>query len=110
MTESLMMHNKLISAFEQSTQNIVLRHWRGGNREKLKILRLALGMTQKEFATVFGLPYASVRNWEQKGGREPSGTAAMFIDLIIESPEVVGKLVEKVNTRRSETADLSEID
>jgi putative transcriptional regulator len=92
---------KLITAFERSTRNVINRHSKGGSREKLKVLRRALGLTQKDFAERFGLPYATVRNWEQETRGEPSETAALLIDLIIEDPDVVQALVAKVKDSKA---------
>ncbi|MER8882450.1 helix-turn-helix domain-containing protein [Mesorhizobium sp. M0590] len=97
-------HDKIVAAFEQSTRDIVRRHWKGGSREKLKLIRRALNLTQQEFADVFGLPYASVRNWEQPE-KEPTGAAALLIDMIVEDPKVVSDLVARVKRRNSEPAE-----
>jgi putative transcriptional regulator len=94
-------HDKLVNAFEESTRDVVMRHWNGGNREKLKLLRRALGMTQREFADAFGLPYPTVRNWEQPDRGEPSEMSSLFIDMIIEDPNAMKGLVDKVKKRRA---------
>lgn len=91
---------KMIRAFERSTQNIIRRHSKGGSRDKLKLLRRALGLSQKDFAEKFGLPYATVRNWEQETRGEPSETAALLIDLIVEDPEAMESLITKVKESR----------
>lgn len=86
----------MIDGFERSTQNMIRRHSKGGRREKLKILRAALGLSQEEFAKRFGLPYATVRNWEQETRGDPSGAAAVLIDLMLEDPETISSLVDRV--------------
>ena len=92
--------SNIVKAFERSAQNIISQHSQGGSREKLKLLRRALGLTQKDFASKFGLPYATVRNWEQENRGEPNETAALLIDLIIEDPVAVEDLVQRVKARR----------
>ena len=93
--------DKLIHAFEQSAQNIIERHSKGGNREKLKRIREKLAMTQKEFADSFGIPYATVRNWEQPDRGQPNVTASLLIDLIAEDPPAVQGLIAKIRERQS---------
>ena len=91
---------KLIEAFERSAQNIVLRSSKGGNREKLKALRESLEMTQKEFSENFGIPYATVRNWEQPDRGQPNVAASLLIDLIAEDPKGIKSLVTKVKEKK----------
>ncbi|MGR6465786.1 helix-turn-helix domain-containing protein [Rhizobium sp. PAMB 3182] len=92
--------NRVIAAFEQSAQNIISRHSNGGNREKLKLLREKLEMTQKEFAENFGIPYATVRNWEQPDRGQPNVAASLLIDLITEDPATMRGLITKVKEKQ----------
>lgn len=97
-------HGKIVSAFEQNVRDVLERHRKGGSREKLKLVRRALNLTQEEFANAYGIPYPTVRNWEQGGRGEPTGAAALLIDMIVEDPVAVSDLVAKVKARYSEKA------
>ena len=37
---------------------------------RVRVLRMALGLTQEEFADAYGIPVGTLRDWEQ-GRREP---------------------------------------
>lgn len=50
--------------------------------------RRRLGLTQAEFARVFGVSVATVRNWEQHR-REPDGPAKVLLTVIEKEPEAV---------------------
>lgn len=65
-----------------------------------KIIRMALGMTQEEFAKNFELSLATVRDWEQ-GRSEPDSQAATLLKLIERIPNQVRKAL--VGTARSGT-------
>ncbi|MBC7793424.1 MAG: helix-turn-helix domain-containing protein [Clostridia bacterium] len=51
-------------------------------------LRERLGVSQSEFAAVFNLPIATIKNWEQ-GRRHPEGPAKALLMVIDHSPEAV---------------------
>ena len=70
-----------------------------GPRLKLKLARQMLGLTQREFAERFGLPFTTVRNWESDSRPEPSGPSALFIDLLAVDPRAVCDLA--ILARRS---------
>ena len=54
----------------------------------LKDLRLAMGLTQEQFAAKVGVTFSTVNRWENGRGR-PSPLAMRQIDALLE--EVVGK-------------------
>ncbi len=50
--------------------------------------RKKLGLTQEDFASVFGVSLGTVRNWEQKR-RRPKGPARVLLAMIDKDPEAV---------------------
>lgn len=56
----------------------------------LKALRQQLRMTQEQFAQRFGIPLASLRNWEQNH-RLPSGPIRSYLRVIEKNPKAVLK-------------------
>lgn len=54
----------------------------------VKAVRKRLGMTQEEFAGRFGVPKATVADWEQ-GRRSPAGAARTLLTVIDKEPEAV---------------------
>lgn len=54
----------------------------------VKSVRDRLGMSQREFAMQFGIPLATVRNWEQ-GRRKPEAMARVLLQIIEADPSVV---------------------
>ncbi len=51
-------------------------------------LRRMLKLTQKQFAKIFGVSLATLRNWEQ-GRRRPEGPAMVLLNVIKREPEAV---------------------
>lgn len=54
----------------------------------VKSIRSGLGMTQREFASRFGFPLGTLRNWE-RGHRRPEGSARAFLTVIARRPDAV---------------------
>lgn len=54
-------------------------------RDKLKL-------TQRQFATTFGVSVATLRNWEQ-GRRLPTGAAKLLLKIIEKEPNVVKRVL-----------------
>lgn len=54
----------------------------------VRTLRNKLGLTQKQFAKLFGVSLATLRNWEQ-GRRRPEGPAMVLLNVIKREPEAV---------------------
>jgi putative transcriptional regulator len=55
---------------------------------KVRIIRMAQGLSQEEFAQAYGIPVATLRDWEQ-GRREPDQSAKSFLAVIQEMPRQV---------------------
>ncbi|MEJ6783947.1 helix-turn-helix domain-containing protein [Aminobacter sp. Piv2-1] len=53
---------------------------------KLKFVRGLLEMSQGDFATLLGIPVATLQNWEQRR-TEPDAVARTLIDLIYDDPK-----------------------
>ncbi len=61
---------------------------------KLQFARIFVEMSQAEFATLLGIPVATLRNWEQRR-TEPEPMAKALIDLIFDDPEGMRARLEK---------------
>ncbi len=59
----------------------------------VKSVREKLGMSQPEFAMKFGIPLATLRNWEQ-GRRKPEAMARVLLRIIDDNPHVVERSLE----------------
>jgi putative transcriptional regulator len=55
---------------------------------RVRIVRMALGLTQEEFANAYGIPVATLRDWEQ-GRRQPDQASRTLLRLIEIMPEEV---------------------
>lgn len=51
-------------------------------------VRTKMGLSQSEFATKFGLPPATLRNWEQ-GRSRPDAPTRVLLAVIAKHPEAV---------------------
>lgn len=58
----------------------------------VRAARRKLGMTQRDFASNFGVSLDTLRNWEQ-GRRRPEGPARVLLAVIARAPETVLKAV-----------------
>lgn len=59
-----------------------------------RIIRRALGMTQKEFATRYRIPLGTLRDWEQ-GHATPDQPTQAYLTVIARSPEGVQQALGK---------------
>lgn len=57
-------------------------------------LRRRLGYTQEEFARIFQVAPATIRNWEQ-GRRKPSGAAPSLLKVIEAMPDKVREVLDR---------------
>lgn len=57
-------------------------------RVDVKAIRKAQGLTQAAFALAYGLPKATVEEWEQ-GRRQPDTGSRLFLKVIEREPEAV---------------------
>jgi putative transcriptional regulator len=55
---------------------------------QVKIIRQALGLTQEEFASRFGIPIGTLRDWEQQR-KEPDQTAKTYLKAIARAPDAI---------------------
>ena len=60
---------------------------------KVKRLRWQLELTQEAFAERYGIPVATVRDWEQERS-SPDATARSFLRAIAKGPKQIAKLLE----------------
>jgi putative transcriptional regulator len=61
----------------------------------VKVLRQRLGLTQVEFAEVFGLPISTLRDWEQRRST-PDAPARALLLAIEREPETMRRLLARV--------------
>jgi len=54
----------------------------------VKQLRLNIGLTQKEFASTFGISLGTLRHWE-RGDRIPQGPALILLNLVQKAPQTI---------------------
>jgi putative transcriptional regulator len=59
-------------------------------------VRQRMGLSQAQFATKFGFPPATLRNWEQ-GRARPDASTRVLLAVIDEHPEAVEAVLAKVN-------------
>ena len=62
---------------------------------RAKIIRRALGLTQEQFATRFGIPLGTLRDWEQ-GAAEPDAAARAYLPVIGRNPAAVAEALHPV--------------
>lgn len=55
---------------------------------RVRVLRMALGLTQEEFADAYVIPIGTLRDWEQ-GRREPDQASKTLLKLIEIMPQEV---------------------
>lgn len=59
-------------------------------------VRLKMGLSQAQFATKFGFPPATLRNWEQ-GRARPDASTRVLLAVIAKHPEAVEDVLAKVS-------------
>ena len=59
-----------------------------------KVIRRALSLTQEEFATRYGIPLGTLRDWEQ-GRSEPDQTTRAYLRVIASDPEGVFRALHR---------------
>ena len=59
-------------------------------------IRLKMGLSQAQFATKFGFPPATLRNWEQ-GRTQPDGPARVLLAVIAHHPDAVEDALRKAS-------------
>ena len=80
--------------------------WTKGENERVRVtlvhvpqvdvreIRTRMGLSQAQFATKFGFPPATLRNWEQ-GRSRPDGPARVLLAVIAQHPEAVEDVLRK---------------
>ena len=56
----------------------------------VRAIRRQLGMSQQEFARVYSIPLATLKNWEQ-GRRQPDAPASAYLRVIAKGPRKAGE-------------------
>jgi putative transcriptional regulator len=59
-------------------------------------VRMKMGLSQAEFATRFGLPPATLRNWEQ-GRSRPDAPTRVLLAVIAKHPEAVEDVLRRAS-------------
>jgi len=59
----------------------------------VKRVRAKIGMSQREFASAFGISVSTLRHWE-RGDRSPQGPALVLLNVVAKEPELVLKALE----------------
>ena len=62
-------------------------------RVDVRAIRSKLGITQEEFAVVFGFSVNTLRHWEQ-GKRRPEGPSRAYLLVIDHDPDAVRKALQ----------------
>jgi putative transcriptional regulator len=63
--------------------------------ERVRAIRRKVAKTAKAFEQRFGIPAATLNNWEQ-GRREPDVTARLLLRVIEREPEMVERVLHEV--------------
>ena len=61
----------------------------------VKKIRKKTGLSQEDFSRVFGIPLATLKNWEQ-GRRKPDSAVCLLLNLISNDPKGVAREARKV--------------
>ena len=61
---------------------------------RVRIIRRALRLTQEQFATQFGIPLGTLRDWEQ-GRKEPDQAARSYLLVITSAPDAVREALKR---------------
>ena len=59
-------------------------------------VRMKMGLSQAQFATKFGLPPATLRNWEQ-GRSRPDAPTRVLLAVIAKNPKAVEDVLRKAS-------------
>ena len=77
---------------EKTTARVTLVHV---PEVDLRKVRTKMGLSEAQFATKFGFPPATLRNWEQGRSRPDAGTRVLLA-VIAKHPEAVEDVLRKV--------------
>jgi putative transcriptional regulator len=59
-------------------------------------IRKSLRLSQAQFAARFGLPTATIRDWEQRR-RKPEGAARVLLQVIKTEPDAVSRALQRAS-------------
>ncbi len=91
---------RIIEGLEQAVA------WTRGNNDRVRVtlvqvpeidvrkVRRKMGLSQSQFATRFGFPPATLRNWEQ-GRARPDAPTRVLLAVIAKHPETVEEVLGK---------------
>ena len=65
---------------------------------RVRIIRMALGMTQEEFSEGFGIPIGTLRDWEQ-GRRRPDQAVQSYLKVIGKHPDLVKRILSSSSAK-----------
>ncbi len=88
----------LVESLSQAVQwargeiELPVREYHPPEKVEVEPIRRRLGLTQANFARVFGLNVSTVRDWEQ-GRRTPEGPARTLLAVIARHPEIVHEVL-----------------
>jgi putative transcriptional regulator len=98
-TKSGTVGKRIIEGLEQAVR------WTRGDNERVRVtlvhvpdvdiraVRQRMGLSQAQFATKFGLPPATLRNWEQ-GRARPDAPTRVLLAVIAKHPETVEEVLK----------------
>lgn len=66
-------------------------------KTEVKELRKGLGLSQYDFAEVYGIPLPTLQSWEQ-GRRTPDTFANMLLGLIKDDPQSMAERIAKLKS------------
>lgn len=81
-------------AWARGEVELPVREYHPPSNVDVEPIRRRLGLTQANFARVFGLNVSTVRDWEQ-GRRTPEGPARTLLAIIARHPEIVHEVLER---------------
>jgi putative transcriptional regulator len=88
---------RIIEGLEQAVA------WTRGENDRVRVtlvevrdVRQKMGLSQAQFATKFGFPPATLRNWEQ-GRAHPDAPTRVLLAVIAKHPEAVEDVLARVS-------------
>ncbi len=82
------------TAWARGEIDLPVRTYRPPKNVPVGKVRKQLGLTQENFARVFGLTVGAIRDWEQDR-RQPEGAARTLLAVIARHPEIVREVLSE---------------